>query len=90
VENRKAEISWGVLVQHGQDVPARAAATERPAIVRRMKMDPVNGATGAITLQAELHKVIETFGVEFEEMMTNQMQTVFNNANQAMQEEENS
>jgi hypothetical protein len=55
-----------------------------------MKMDPVNSATDTTALQTELHKVITTFGVEFSQMMVNQMQNVFNNANEAMKEQENS
>jgi hypothetical protein len=78
-------------VQRGQDVqqPTQATATERPAIVRRMKMDPVSGAADTTAVQTELHKVITTFGVEFTEMMVNQMQNVFNNAKQALNEEMN-
>jgi hypothetical protein len=52
-------------------------------------MDPVNGAADTTPLQTELHKVIETFGTEFEEMMMSQMQNVFNNTNAAMKEDEN-
>jgi hypothetical protein len=69
--------------------PGGLPATERPIIVRRMKMDPVNGTSDTTALQTELHKVIETFGTEFEEMMMSQMQNVFNNANAAMKEDEN-
>ncbi|MGA7808868.1 hypothetical protein [Bradyrhizobium sp.] len=53
-------------------------------------MDAVNGAADATPLKTELNKVIETLGAEFEEMMMNQMQNVFNNANAAMKEDENS
>jgi hypothetical protein len=54
-----------------------------------MKMDPVNGTSDTTALQTELHKVIETFGTEFEEMMMSQMQNVFNSTNAAMKEDEN-
>lgn len=52
-------------------------------------MDPVSGAADTTAVQTELHKVITTFGVEFTEMMVNQMQNVFNNAKQALNEEMN-